>query len=151
METITVSPAKAGAQSNGTSLALGPRFRAGLSGEISRSTGRESLRRALHFTVVMPGLVLPCAGHPRLASVAGKAWMAGSRRYDDKSESANVGLQPHFFPRTALRFRGENENDDSICSKRAAIFSVISVSPWSVFSTCAAAHAIALPLEGRDV
>ncbi|HXE03684.1 MAG TPA: hypothetical protein VN518_03570, partial [Methyloceanibacter sp.] len=36
--------------------------------------------------------------------------------HDDERESSAADLQPHFFPRTALRFRG---NDESFSSQPA--------------------------------
>jgi hypothetical protein len=45
---------------------------------------------------------------------ARKTWMAGSEAghdgdRDDERESAYLARQPDFFPRTALRFRGNDE------------------------------------------
>jgi hypothetical protein len=52
--------------------------------------GANELEIAMKF--VMPGLVPPCAGHPRLAfAKARKTWMAGAQPGHDQKDSYSSG------------------------------------------------------------
>src|SRR6185437_8263335 len=84
---------------------LGPRFRAGLSGENVCALQTSPRKELLNPPSSCPALCR--ASTPfffRRQDVDGR----DKPGHDDEGESSAAHLQPHLFPRTALRFRGDD-------------------------------------------
>jgi hypothetical protein len=91
------------------------------SGENYRSSGCESLRQALQFTIVMPGLV---PSIDVLRGVAGKPWLAEVSPGSVGLLSVFLGVAPE--AQAAMK-KITNKAQDT---KRKNFFSATSASPW---------------------